>query len=215
MFTFQSWIKEHSKLSKNFTQNEIKNEPMLFSCDLDHARELGGPITNLILDEMPFTWNHQDLIIDTRVHMLMPGWFPCIPGWHHDDVPRSLNNGQPNYYNPEYYSNHLACVVNAQVAPTEFALGTCSFPDIKSGEKYYQVWHKMVDEAILAGKLNRVSIKDSVITEFDWNTWHQGVRAVMNGWRFFFRATRFTQVKPKNELRKQVQVYLEFPMEGW
>ncbi len=33
-----------------------------------------------------FTW-------DVKVHMLMPGQFPCIPNWHYDNVPR-VNNVQ-------------------------------------------------------------------------------------------------------------------------
>lgn len=32
-------------------------------------------------DEAKFTW-------DVKVHMLMPGQYPCIPGWHADFVPR-------------------------------------------------------------------------------------------------------------------------------
>lgn len=214
-FNFDSRLIEHSKLSKTFSDVEIKNEPMLFSCDEEHARKLGGPITNLILDEMPESWKNRELIIDSRVHMLMPNWFPCIPGWHHDDVPRSLSSGQPNYYNPEYHSKHIACVVNADICPTEFALGQCNFPDVEAGQTYYKIWHPLVDKAIEYDILKKVKIKDSVITEFNWNTWHQGTRAVKNGWRFFFRATTQTFVKPKNELRRQVQVYMEAPFNGW
>lgn len=33
-----------------------------------------------------FTW-------DVKVHMLMPGQYPCIPNWHYDNVPR-VNNAQ-------------------------------------------------------------------------------------------------------------------------
>ncbi len=32
-------------------------------------------------DQMKFTW-------DVKVHMLMPGQYPCIPNWHTDFVPR-------------------------------------------------------------------------------------------------------------------------------
>lgn len=37
-------------------------------------------------DPTKFTW-------DVKVHMLMPGQFPCIPNWHYDNVPR-VNNKQ-------------------------------------------------------------------------------------------------------------------------
>lgn len=89
-----------------FTDNEVKNEPMLFSCDRDASIALGGPITKAFLDSLyPEFLNHPDFILDTRVHMLMPGWFPCIPGYHHDDVPRNNTNGQPNYDNVDIKFN--------------------------------------------------------------------------------------------------------------
>lgn len=34
-----------------------------------------------------------DFIWDVKVHMLMPGQYPCIPNWHYDNVPR-VNNAQ-------------------------------------------------------------------------------------------------------------------------
>lgn len=76
----------------------VKNEPMLFSCDLDATRELGGPITRAWLDAILTDASIGPYIIDTRVHMLMPGFWPCIPGWHHDDVPREREDGQPDYF---------------------------------------------------------------------------------------------------------------------
>jgi len=50
---------------------------------------------------------------------------------------------------------------------------------------------------------------------FNWQTWHQGIGAHKNGWRWFIRATINTGRKPTNELRRQVQTYLAAPMEGW
>lgn len=40
-----------------------------------------------------FPENHHDFTWDVKVHMLMPGQFPCIPNWHYDNVPR-VNNKQ-------------------------------------------------------------------------------------------------------------------------
>lgn len=34
-----------------------------------------------------------EYVWDVKVHMLMPGQFPCIPNWHYDNVPR-VNNKQ-------------------------------------------------------------------------------------------------------------------------
>lgn len=43
-----------------------------------------------ILDSCPV----QTGTLDIKVHMLMPGQYPCIPGWHFDFVPRV--NGKPD-----------------------------------------------------------------------------------------------------------------------
>ncbi len=32
--------------------------------------------------------NPEDYLVDVKVHMLMPGEYPCIPNWHRDFVPR-------------------------------------------------------------------------------------------------------------------------------
>lgn len=107
------------QLQEFFTLEQIKNEPMLFSCDCIHARRLGGPITHAFLDSLPTDWLlADDFVVDSRVHMLMPGWFPAIPGYHHDDVPRSREDGQPDYIAPAYRSEHVMMLVNAEVCPT-------------------------------------------------------------------------------------------------
>lgn len=31
---------------------------------------------------------HANYVVDAKVHMLMPGQFPCIPNWHGDAIPR-------------------------------------------------------------------------------------------------------------------------------
>lgn len=40
-----------------------------------------------------FPENTKDFVWDIKVHMLMPGQYPCIPNWHYDNVPR-VNNIQ-------------------------------------------------------------------------------------------------------------------------
>lgn len=203
------------KLNK-FAQEDIKNEPMLFSCDIYSAYKLGGKITHDFLDALRNSMGlPEGIIIDSRVHMLMPGWFPCIPGFHHDDVPREREDGQPNYIDPSYQSSHCLALYNGEIAPTEFAIGEAEFSDIPLGQKCYKIWHNEVEEKISQGILKREIAPSERIIHFDWNTWHQGVRAVANGWRFFIRASWNTERQPANEVRRQVQVYLEKPMEGW
>jgi hypothetical protein len=211
----------------------VKNEPMLFSATPRFAWENGGAITRDFLslafgitlaDEA--RWILRDSKVgnfnfDSRVHMLMPGWFPCIPGWHHDDVPRSRSDGQPNYSTPEYKSKHILALVNGDICPTEFAVGRVSYEDtpLFYSHPIYSVWHEQVEQDIKEGSLKRVPVPSNKLIHFNCDSFHQGTKAIKNGWRWFGRLSwdaGYEQGRPhRNEVRKQVQVYLEHPMEGW
>src|SRR5215470_8347004 len=111
-----------------FDEQAIKAEPMLFSASWEFARTNGGPITNAFLDSVVTQIKHP-AIIDSRVHMLMPGWFPCIPGWHLDDVPRTRADGQPNHESLAYKSEHV-CTVVGDASLTQFVEGDISLEDV-------------------------------------------------------------------------------------
>lgn len=203
---------------------DIKNEPMLFNSSYAFAFENGGNITRSFLSALPDLWK-DDVVFDSRVHMLMPGWYPAIPGFHHDDVPRPeipvgqhfITAGQPDYDNPRYRSEHILGLVNAEICPTVFALGSCTMPAVEDGELVYRKWHLEVERLISEGLLEVVEAPSNKLIYFDCDTFHTGVKARSNGWRWFGRISRNTDraKNTTNEIRKQAQVYLEFPMEGW
>lgn len=217
---------------RSWDQDYVKNEPMLFSATPRFAWDNGGPITRDFLslyfgitlaDDAQWVLRdskYSNFNFDSRVHMLMPGWFPCIPGWHHDDVPRSRSDGQPNYVNPEYHSKHVLALVNGDICPTEFAVGKADYiePPLYSGP-IYKHWHTAVEQDIADGVMERVSVPTNRLIHFNNQSFHQGTRAVKNGWRWFGRLTwdaGYEKGRPHyNEVRRQVQVYLEHPMEGW
>jgi len=215
MYTFDSKIKDRGKFPSNFSQDEIKNEPMFFNSGIDFAYNNGGSLTKSFIDHLPSDWKNCNPVIDSRVHMLMQGWFPCIPGYHHDDVPRNTKDKRPNYDNPEYYSQHLFGLVNGDICPTQFAIGKHQLPKVDG--IIYKTWHEIIEKQIKDGILKVQSVESYKYIEFDWQSMHTGTRAIGNGWRWFIRLSRNTdrQKTITNEIRRQVQVYLEFPMEGW
>jgi hypothetical protein len=213
IFHFDSRVQLGNRSSSYWPQDAVKNEPMLFNCSFARGYDLGGPITRDFLDLLPYQWENS--IIDSRVHMLMPGWFPCIPGWHHDDVPRSRTDGQPNYMDPEYRAEHAMFLVNGEIAPTQFALGRVDMEEPPLGAKIYEKWSKQIHAFTSEGTLKSWSAPSNQVIYFDWQTFHNGVSAIKPGWRFFIRASRNTNRKPTNEVRKQVQVYLNALEEGW
>lgn len=206
------------------TERQIKDEPMFFNCDYYFAYGHGGPITRSFLEELPEGWR-KNVVFDSRVHMLMPGWYPAIPGFHHDDVPRPsipigqhfITAGQPNYENPGYHSEHIMGLVNGEICPTLFAIGTCNMPDVEPGELIYRKWHQIVEQSIANDEIRCVEAPSNKLIFFDCDTFHTGTKARSNGWRWFGRISRHTDRTKNitNEIRRQAQVYLEFPMEGW
>lgn len=222
---FNSNVTPRSTFATNVSNSEIKSEPMFFNCDLDFAWDNGGPITRDFINNLPAYVDPYDVVFDSRIHMLMPGWYPAIPGFHHDDVPRPpipvgqhfVTSGQPDYDNPRYHSKHILGLVNAGICPTEFALGTCTMPEIPDGELIYRRWHEEVKLLLDKGELELYKVPDRMLIEFDWQAFHQGTKAIGNGWRWFGRLSWNTDrvFNITNEIRQQVQVYMEFPMEGW
>jgi hypothetical protein len=215
-YTFNSQIKELGNFSNNFSQDQIKNETMFFNCDLNFAYENGREITRNFIDNLPQSWKNCKVRLDSRVHMLMVDWWPCIPGYHHDDIPRSTKSGQPNYDNPEYLSQHLMGLVNGDICPTYFAIGNHHLPKIEN-DLIYKRWNKIVEEQIENKELEIYKAKSGTYIEFDWQSMHTGSKAIKSGWRWFCRLSRNTDRvnNIKNEIRRQVQVYMEDPMQGW
>lgn len=208
----------------DFHQDIVKNEPMFFSADLSFAIDNGGPITRAFLEALPDDFRINDTAyIDSRVHMLMPGWFPCIPGWHHDDVPRNGPNGQPNYVDPPYRTRHVMALVNAGVAPTEFLEGTVTVPDpdYESASAIYKQWDDAIEDSLkwrgneLRPGYDRTRAQDRVMYEFDCDTFHRGTAAVTTGWRWFGRVSIGRQRNAPSEIRRQVQVYMPTINAGW
>src|ERR1700683_4319537 len=162
---FVSTIQHRGTFKSDFPIDVVKNEPMFFNADIDFAWEDGGKIPTAFFEALPADWRKCNPVIDSRVHMLKPGWFAAIPGFHHDDVPRTTLTGQPNYANPEYHSEHLTGLVNAEMAPTLFALGQHRLPIVES-EVVYRAWHPIVEEQLLTGVLKPYSIRSGEYVQF-------------------------------------------------
>jgi len=221
---FNSFLTVRDRMSE-FPQDVVKKEPMFFNSSLAFAYEHGGPITREFLARLDPVWHDEPAVLDSRVHMLMPGWYPAIPGWHHDDVPRPNQSkaahfgaaGQPDYVTPAYHSLHMLALVGAPVSITEFAIGNLTLPAVYEGEITYGKWSPKVEEAIVQRRLSRWTPRMGDMVSFDAHSFHRSVPSIGSGWRWFCRVSRNTLRTDTitNELRTQVQVYIGDPEKGW
>lgn len=216
VISFQSQIQEVGTFCADWRLGTIKTEPQFFSCNIQFAYDNGGHITTEFIECLPDEWLESNCIVDSRVHMLMPGWYPCIPGWHLDDVPRTREDGQPDHLNPKYKSEHLLGIVG-DCSKTEFAVGSCQLEEPAIGKVVYGEWHSDIEEVLSRenSPLQRISAEPGIMYQFDWQTWHRGTSATHSGWRWFIRLSRNTERKIVNEIRTQTQVYLPCVDMGW
>lgn len=203
--------------------NEIADEPMLFSSSIDFAFENGGPLTEMVLTKLLYggylnskSETYPYVVIDTRAHMLMPGMYPAIPGWHCDFTPRG-KNGQPI---PEYAStkqNHFAVFLSSVpgLSCTQF---------IRNGTLMLEydpeaVWgsiNKFINSRYLSTHRNHPylwSAREGEIVQFSGQTLHRAMPSIGHGWRFFVRVS-FKAEEPLDQIRKQTQVYM-LEERGW
>lgn len=93
---FNSQFIELNSFALKIENEQIKKEPMFFNSDLDYAYKNGGDITKSFIDHLPNDWKRGSVVFDSRVHMLMPGWYPAI-----QDVPKEVPDINPNNQNDQ------------------------------------------------------------------------------------------------------------------
>jgi len=156
-----------------------------------------------------------ETILDSRVHMLKPGWFPCIPGWHYDEVERfeggdlvkedgAVLDWDRTYEGKEHY---MMILDFGSGSLTEFARARVADPRVKNYtelNRLFQAHSPLIEQ-----------VKSNAIYRFDILDAHRGVPAKRDGWRYFIRATVGTQRILANELRTQTQVYIPAFDVGW
>lgn len=199
----------------NVPDKEIRRLPQFFRGSPEYVYRLGGWIYRWALDRAPLDGSFPFVTVDSRVHMLMPGMWPCIPGWHCDDFYRP-GGGQPDLRalvanTANVRSLHHA-VIFGQQSPTQWLAESVEISDAAlDSETVYRDCAREIDAAP-----RRVEVSDEgQFVTFDSITFHRGTKALGQGWRLFVRITESTHYAPANELRTQTQVYLDDPSAGW
>lgn len=217
--------------NKSLLTKLIQQEPMLFGAEAKFADKQGGPLTDLALLALEnIGVDRTDLLVDTRSHMLKPGWFPAIPGWHCDEMPRG-DDGQPdidllpeNDLRPRHY---LIVLDAGTEAMTHFLSGKCrNYMALDDGLIEHDKALQRGEESTVWGQcdsiIRKVAHPEDIepalsghLYEFDQFDFHTATSAKLDGWRWFFRATTKSKRPVANEIRRQVQVYLGNENGGW
>jgi hypothetical protein len=202
-------------------QNELRHVPMFYRASASYAYRLGGPFVRKVIDSVPLDPRFRHVSIDSRVHMLMPGWLPCIGGWHCDDFWRPTGK-QPDLAdisidNDNYCRHHTVCV--GPVAMTEFCVTPIEmnvYDEVNlPGENIYARYNQEIDVQANRGMVETRKAVSGQLVSFDSFAFHRGTVSEGHGWRLFMRVTESNHWEPKDEIRTQTQVYLQSFEAGW
>lgn len=165
------------------------------------------PLATIFLENLP----EDQYIVDSRTHMLKPNWYPCIPGWHLDEIYRG-REGQLDYQNNNWEKEHYFMVFDFGTGSLTEYVDDLDYPEIKQFDH-----HSKIDAYIKSHKMEIKTIKPNTAYKFSCYSPHRGTPATDSGWRYFIRATRFTQRPFENKLQTQAQVYIPHQQidEGW
>ncbi len=224
--TFSPQIKTlgYFEPNKVFDYKEIRDELMFFSCDMDFVRNHKdkSPITNKILDIFQdilagtvIDNSAPNIVIDSRVNMLMPGQWPSIPGWHCDDIKRPFPGAQPDFELCDDGVQHFMVLVSNTTTPENCISGT----EFIINDRIYdinhtKVWQSLHEQCEKDKDKKTRFVRERELVQFNQLAIHRASPAVKAGWRLFFRLS-LTHRKPVNEIRNQVQIYVDPNNAGW
>ncbi|MCG7607157.1 hypothetical protein [Mycobacterium sp. CnD-18-1] len=203
----------------------IEGTPNLRRASLQNALLFGGPLVRQCLAIAPIVGDHRHVFVDTKVSMLMPGWWPAIPGWHTDGVPRidadginPLGIGRPSLpeqldqhedgYAPRYHTIHVG-----NDCPTEFIDESVQlFMEHDRDEQMYAEMTRKIDSLV---DLRKLKAPEGRWVSWDWWNIHRATQATERGWRLLIRITESDQPPAEQDfIRPQNQVYVSQEF-GW
>lgn len=217
------------------SQELVKNTLSLWQADLDTAIKYGGDLTREAIAAMDIKGDKKYVLVDTKVHMLMPGQCPAIPGWHTDGVPRfvesieekysPLGTGPPNLQIQKEWEEkgdtprfHL--LVTGEGCLTQFPHEQVTLSNLPNAptNNFYKVVTK--DMRNYSFRFPHKESPSCTAIEWDWWHLHSAKLATKREFRFLIRVTEsnYHAPQPVNKLndiiRTQQMVYT--PMEfGW
>lgn len=198
-----------------FSDEVIESEPMLFGASVDFARCHGGGITRNFLRKLPTEDAARPWMIDSRVHMLKAGWYPAIPGWHLDSIPRSKTNRQPDFAIDTSGLECVTAIIGGGSATEFLEPGSTINLHCRDGKRWAE-FSREINSSILDGEIRTKKLDFGAVVVFGPNDFHRASPSTGDAWRCFFRATRSPWIRPEQgKIRKQTQVYLHELEAGW
>jgi hypothetical protein len=199
------------------TEDVIKRTPQLYRYSADKAiNDFEDVIIHSFIKkcnmDIGTSFGYKYTSLDTRVHMLKPGMYPCIGGWHCDDFYRDETTGQPLLNNIDEVCPqvHYMCTIGDTALPQFFISDLTA--KIDRNNVYKSLQKRLPEKDLETWDIYQP--KSGEIVKIGPSAIHRGIAADKSAWRLFMRLTYSKHRFAKNEIRTQTQVYLT-NMDGW
>jgi hypothetical protein len=196
------------------SQLEIKNTFSLWNGSYDDAIRYGGELTREALRKMNLRHDRKNIIVDTKVHMLMPGWSPAILGWHVDGAPRNSHKNPQGAGLPDTYAqegddrfNRYHILVTGNGCLTQYINQPIYVPIPSSpSDQVYAVMSDFVQRKTKEEPTLVSDFESCQVYEFDWWNIHTGVIAKQKEWRYLIRVCESDYYEPQQDLRQVIRM---------
>lgn len=196
------------------TDLEVKNTFSLWNASYDDAVRYGGDITREALRTMNIRHDRKHIVIDTKIHMLMPGWSPAILGWHTDGAPRDINGNPNGVFEPDTFAqdktdrfNRYHILVTGTGCLTQYINKEMLVPiPDKPSSDVYSIMSKFVQGEVKENPNLVSSLESCTAYEFDWWNIHTGVLASKKEWRYLIRVCESDFYAPRKDLREVIRM---------
>lgn len=203
---------EYSGSIEQPSSDIIKTTMGLWNASLDDAIKFGGDLTRMAIGAANLRHDKKYCIVDTKVHMLMPGMSPAIPGWHTDGVPRGSRKNPQDKAPPDIKmqeameSPRFHLLVTGTGCLTVFALNEIKLvvPCPPSTDLYASV-DKQMKLAIERDEVKTVEAQSCRVCEWDWWQLHTAKVATIHEWRWLIRITETDYQTPEHDLRRIIR----------
>lgn len=215
----RGYVRRNVNFRADISEHDIQHTPGLLNASIDDAIRYGGLAIRHALSGLPLIEDREHVIVDAKVHMLMPGMVPAIPGWHTDGVPRSENGAPTGPLAPDLTrqegrrSPHYHLLVAGCDAPTVFLEDRnvlVDVPDHPTPDLYAEITR----EVTAWTDLERVEIPMGQWWTWDWWELHSAQPSRASGWRLLIRVTESDFVKPEADLRKVIRTHHQAYING-
>lgn len=197
-------------------EDVVRNTLGLWCASPEDAVKFGGELTRNALSYIPITNTRKYVVVDVKVHMLMPGQCPAIPGWHVDGTPRHRDGspaggGLPDFHmqlDPPFRPPIYHLLVTGEHCLTEFLRERMPLrvPSsmMRSPSMFAHVSAEVKDR-VAAAQLSPFSLPSCWVATFDWWALHQGVIASGHEWRYLIRVAETDTLPPQQDLRNVIR----------